>query len=107
MEHHRLLSLWKEVVAMKRLHAEMQTSTQRDMSRMGSEILSTVRDVGTAIRGTASNLLQSSRTGVCDFWYFPELLEELHTFPLTHILPMNYSKKYCEIYWALTMPYKQ
>lgn len=47
-EHNRLLNLWKDVVSMKRLFIDVQTITDRDLSKLKTEISEFTRDVVTA-----------------------------------------------------------
>ncbi|KAH9639179.1 hypothetical protein HF086_014043 [Spodoptera exigua] len=44
-EHHRLLSLWREVVSVKRHFAELQTNTERDLYRVRNEFDSNAREL--------------------------------------------------------------
>lgn len=44
-EHNRLLSLWREVVAVKRFFSELQTCTERDLYRVKNDVDSTTRDL--------------------------------------------------------------
>lgn len=44
-EHNRLLNLWKDVVSMKRLFIDVQTITDRDLSKLKSEISEFTRDL--------------------------------------------------------------
>ncbi|XP_073992313.1 ciliary rootlet coiled-coil, rootletin isoform X3 [Rhodnius prolixus] len=44
-EHARLLSLWRDVVAMKRQFTEMQSATQRDLIKMKADFSNTTRDL--------------------------------------------------------------
>lgn len=39
-EHNRLLNLWRDVVSVKRLFAEMKSTTQRDLSKLQNDISS-------------------------------------------------------------------
>ncbi|KAF6213862.1 hypothetical protein GE061_011587 [Apolygus lucorum] len=50
-EHSRLLSLWRDVVAMKRQFSEMQSATHRDLLKMRSELGNTARDLAEASTG--------------------------------------------------------
>lgn len=47
-EHNRLLNLWRDVVSMKRLFLDVQSSTERDMSKLKSEIEGFGRDMSFA-----------------------------------------------------------
>lgn len=44
-EHNRLLSLWREVVAVKRFFSELQTCTERDLYRVKNDFDSSARDL--------------------------------------------------------------
>ncbi|XP_026333476.1 rootletin [Hyposmocoma kahamanoa] len=44
-EHNRLLSLWREVVAVKRFFSELQTCTERDLYRVKNDFDSNARDL--------------------------------------------------------------
>ncbi|KAG7207976.1 hypothetical protein KM043_009556 [Ampulex compressa] len=52
-EHNRLLNLWRDVVSVKRLFAEMKSATERDISKMRNDIVSTFSDVATACNSTS------------------------------------------------------
>lgn len=47
-EHNRLLNLWRDVVSVKRLFAEVKSTTERDLLKMKSNITSTFNDVSSA-----------------------------------------------------------
>ncbi|KAL3279361.1 hypothetical protein HHI36_016867 [Cryptolaemus montrouzieri] len=47
-EHNRLLSLWRDVVSMKRLFTDVQTNTERDLNKLKSEVEGVGRDVTSA-----------------------------------------------------------
>ncbi|KAK9879237.1 hypothetical protein WA026_004086 [Henosepilachna vigintioctopunctata] len=47
-EHNRLLSLWRDVVSMKRLFVDVQTSTERDLNKLRSEVEGASREVTSA-----------------------------------------------------------
>lgn len=47
-EHNRLLSLWRDVVTVKRLFADMQASTQRDLQGLRSEMSLASREMASA-----------------------------------------------------------
>lgn len=44
-EHNRLLNLWREVVSVKRLFVDVQTTTERDLSKVKSEVAMAVKDL--------------------------------------------------------------
>lgn len=47
-EHNRLLNLWKDVVSMKRLFMDVQTTTERDLNKLKSDIDGMSRDMSIA-----------------------------------------------------------
>ncbi|KAF9791677.1 hypothetical protein SFRURICE_020076 [Spodoptera frugiperda] len=54
-EHHRLLSLWREVVSVKRHFAELQTNTERDLYRVRNEFDSNARELVGMLSGYSIN----------------------------------------------------
>lgn len=63
-EHNRLLNLWRDVVSVKRLFAEMQSATERDLSKISSEISSASREMANAVGDVINNMKQSQRQDV-------------------------------------------
>uniref|UniRef100_A0A2A4K970 Rootletin-like coiled-coil domain-containing protein n=1 Tax=Heliothis virescens TaxID=7102 RepID=A0A2A4K970_HELVI len=55
-EHHRLLSLWREVVAVKRHFAELQTNTERDLYRVKNDFDSNARELVGMLSGYSINV---------------------------------------------------
>lgn len=51
-EHNRLLNLWRDVVSVKRLFAEMKSTTERDLSKLRNEIISSSNEVTSACNST-------------------------------------------------------
>ncbi|XP_033338435.2 ciliary rootlet coiled-coil, rootletin isoform X2 [Megalopta genalis] len=51
-EHNRLLNLWRDVVSVKRLFAEIKSNTERDLLKMKNGINSTFNDVSSACANT-------------------------------------------------------
>lgn len=47
-EHNRLLNLWKDVVSMKRLFMDIQTTSERDLNKLKQDIGGIVRDMNIA-----------------------------------------------------------
>ncbi|KAL6255819.1 hypothetical protein P5V15_013062 [Pogonomyrmex californicus] len=47
-EHNRLLNLWRDVVSVKRLFAEMKSTTERDLSKLRNEIISSSNEMTSA-----------------------------------------------------------
>ncbi|XP_060802374.1 rootletin [Amyelois transitella] len=54
-EHNRLLSLWREVVSVKRQYAELQSSTERDLYRVRNEFDSSARELLGMLSGYSIN----------------------------------------------------
>ncbi|XP_068626101.1 rootletin [Battus philenor] len=54
-EHNRLLSLWREVVAVKRFFSDLQSSTERDLYKVKNEFESVTRDLVGTLSGYAIN----------------------------------------------------
>ncbi|CAH2040824.1 unnamed protein product, partial [Iphiclides podalirius] len=52
-EHNRLLSLWREVVAVKRFFSDLQTSTERDLYKVKNDFDSVTRDLVGTLSGYA------------------------------------------------------
>ncbi|KAL0100440.1 hypothetical protein PUN28_019642 [Cardiocondyla obscurior] len=51
-EHNRLLNLWRDVVSVKRLFAEMKSTTERDLSKIRNEIISSSNEMTSACNST-------------------------------------------------------
>ncbi|XP_045535415.1 rootletin [Papilio machaon] len=52
-EHNRLLSLWREVVAVKRFFSDLQTNTERDLYKVKNDFDSVTRDLVGTLSGYA------------------------------------------------------
>ncbi|KAK2575631.1 hypothetical protein KPH14_011894 [Odynerus spinipes] len=52
-EHNRLLNLWRDVVSVKRLFADIKSSTDRDLSKLNNQITSTTNDIVSACSNTS------------------------------------------------------
>ncbi|XP_077288901.1 ciliary rootlet coiled-coil, rootletin [Arctopsyche grandis] len=63
-EHNRLLSLWRDVVSVKRLFTEMQSATDRDLTKIKNEMESTCRDL-TSVSNTMT--ASASTNALTDF----------------------------------------
>lgn len=50
-EHSRLLKMWKEVVAVKRLFRDMSAATKMDLSSLRCEMVGSTREVSGACSG--------------------------------------------------------
>ncbi|GBP76814.1 Rootletin [Eumeta japonica] len=59
-EHNRLLTLWREVVSVKRCFAELQSSTERDLYKAKSDIDSSVRELLGTLSGFSINAFAPS-----------------------------------------------
>jgi hypothetical protein len=68
MEHNRLLNLWRDVVSVKRIFAEMKSGTERDLSKINSEISSTTREMTSACSGIVNMMKQTSKTEVSSLY---------------------------------------
>ncbi|XP_071554708.1 uncharacterized protein Root isoform X2 [Temnothorax nylanderi] len=51
-EHNRLLNLWRDVVSVKRMFAEMKSTTERDLSKLRNEIISSSNEMTSACNST-------------------------------------------------------
>ncbi|XP_049870906.1 rootletin isoform X2 [Pectinophora gossypiella] len=58
-EHNRLLSLWREVVGVKRFFSELQTCTERDLYRVKNDFDSAARELVGTLSGFAINAYAS------------------------------------------------
>jgi rootletin len=45
VEHNRLLNIWRDVVSVKRIFAQMKSATERDLSKLNSEMPSGTREM--------------------------------------------------------------
>ncbi|XP_014470851.1 PREDICTED: centromere-associated protein E [Dinoponera quadriceps] len=60
-EHNRLLNLWRDVVSVKRLFAEMKSATERDLSNLRNKITSSSNEITSACNSTSFTMrLQAS-----------------------------------------------
>jgi rootletin len=64
MEHNRLLNVWRDVVSVKRIFAEMKLATERDLSKLNSEISLTSREMTNACSGIVNLMKKTSSTEV-------------------------------------------
>ncbi|XP_063909729.1 rootletin isoform X3 [Zophobas morio] len=62
-EHNRLLNLWRDVVAVKRLFMEIQSTTERDLNNLKSEVSSLGKDMMTACCRMDTNLFTETVFG--------------------------------------------
>ncbi|CAD6231744.1 GSCOCG00001565001-RA-CDS [Cotesia congregata] len=67
-EHHRLLNLWRDVVALKRIFSDMKSSTERDLTKFQNKLSTATNEMTSACSGVKlalqiqSSSLQSSVT---------------------------------------------
>lgn len=60
-EHNRLLNLWRDVVSVKRLFAEIKSATERDLSKLRNKIISSSNEITSACNSTSFSIrLQAS-----------------------------------------------
>ncbi|KOB78494.1 Rootletin [Operophtera brumata] len=59
-EHNRLLSLWRDVVSVKRYFAELQSTTERDLYRVKNDLDSSVREMVGVLSGYSINAFAQS-----------------------------------------------
>lgn len=69
-EHNRLLTLWRDVVSVKRLFAEMQSATDRDLNKIKNEMDSTCRELQ-SVSCTASATATATSSSVMNFINLP------------------------------------
>lgn len=63
-EHSRMLNLWKDIVAMKRNFTEIQSLTQRDLSKLRNEVSSVSNEMVATCSGFLTSTTQSMISGV-------------------------------------------
>lgn len=63
-EHNRLLNLWRDVVAIKRLFMEVQSTTEKDLSKLKMEIGNMGKEASLAINRVDRNASTESLFGV-------------------------------------------
>lgn len=51
-EHNRLLNLWRDVVALKRLFSDMKSTTERDLGKYQSKLANVASEMNTACNST-------------------------------------------------------
>ncbi|KAJ0177971.1 hypothetical protein K1T71_006844 [Dendrolimus kikuchii] len=61
-EHNRLLSLWREVVSVKRFFSELQSTTERDLYKVKNEFDSSARELIGTLSGYAINAFAAQGT---------------------------------------------
>jgi rootletin len=67
-EHNRLLNLWRDVVSVKRLFMDIQSTTERDLNSLKSEVNSLGKEMMTACCRMDTNIFTDTVLGVrkCD-----------------------------------------
>lgn len=63
-EHNRLLNLWRDVVSVKRLFMDIQSSTERDLSSLKQDISGMGKEMTIACSRMDTNLLTENIFGV-------------------------------------------
>lgn len=63
-EHTRLLNLWRDVVSVKRLFVDVQSTTERDLFNLKSEFSNLARDLSLACSRMDRNIAFDSIVGV-------------------------------------------
>lgn len=63
-EHNRLLSLWRDVVSIKRLFMEVQSSTERDLNKIKTDFSGVGKEMSLAFSRMDTNLFTESLYGV-------------------------------------------
>lgn len=66
-EHNRLLTLWRDVVSVKRLFMDIQGSTERDLSKLKHDISGVGKEMITACSRMDTNLFTENILGVSIF----------------------------------------
>lgn len=62
-EHSRLLGLWRNVVSVKRLFSDVQSSNERDLMKLKSELTNITRDMSSACSKMEDSVLRSDTFG--------------------------------------------
>lgn len=68
-EHCRLMKMWKEVVAVKRVFKEMSSATKTELGKIRCEIAGTTREVSGACSGVSANMRNASKLDVRERLY--------------------------------------
>lgn len=63
-EHSRLLGLWRNVVSVKRMFSDVQSSNERDLLKLRSELTNITRDMNNACTRIKDNVLRTDTLGV-------------------------------------------
>jgi len=63
-EHNRLLTLWRDVVSVKRLFTEVQATTERDLGKLRSDLALTAGEMTTACNSLVHSAAQALKSEV-------------------------------------------
>lgn len=89
-EHNRLLNLWRDVVAVKRFFMEIQSTTERDLNSLKSEVNILGKEMMTACCRMDTNLFTDSILGVglitCKLFFLVIFLGQRKVFTPTRTL---------------------
>lgn len=66
-EHNRLLNLWRDVVSVKRLFMDVQSTTERDLSKLKNEVSTVGKEMISACCRMDTNIFTDSVLGVLLF----------------------------------------
>lgn len=62
-EHNRLLNLWRDVVSVKRLYAEMKSATERDLAKLRNDIVASSNEMTSACNSANFTMQLQANTG--------------------------------------------
>lgn len=62
-EHSRLLGLWRNVVSVKRMFSDVQSSNERDINKLKSELTNITRDMSNACNRIEDSVIRSDTFG--------------------------------------------
>ncbi|XP_020278588.1 rootletin isoform X2 [Pseudomyrmex gracilis] len=62
-EHNRLLNLWRDVVSVKRLYAEMKSATERDLAKLRNDIVASSNEMTSACNSANFTMQLQTNTG--------------------------------------------
>lgn len=68
-EHNRLLNLWRDVVSVKRLFIDVQSTTEKDLNKIKNEFNQIGKEMATACCKMDTNLFTDSILGVNKNFY--------------------------------------
>lgn len=67
-EHSRLLGLWRNVVSVKRAFSDVQSTNERDLLKLRSELTNITRDMSSACTRMEDQIIRTDVIGVCFFF---------------------------------------